>query len=1239
MAATAFSFSYPRRPARRSSKPLAIATALLLGSTALVPAFAQETLSPGEAFATRFSGTTEITLADGTRLTLIDETGVVASAVDVRSPGYAADGRHWIDEPQHLQVTAGDVGQVFGIAIDDGAPANVYLTATSQFGLHRDPDNTDWLPGQFGDGGPGGVYVLKGDNGFAPELLTTITLDGRENTGAGLGNVAFDKAHGQLFVSDLETGMVHRLSLDGTEIDRFDHGVDGRAAFLDAITGENSTLAQIAFDPASTAAIDDCKDAGGADASFAATPSCWNYADFRRRVFGLAVFTNPLTNETRLYYAVAGGDGMGNPDWEAGSEDAQNTVWSVGLDENGGFDTADVRREIVLPEFGGDDATPRSVPDIAVSEGGVMLVGERGGVRNLGLDQPQPFAHPHAARVIQYTLVEDGFWVPLGRYDVGFNDRKTIGAPHIRANAAGGVDFGFGYDTNGAIDPERPYGSVWLSGDSLCSPDGPCTEPASGERTDIGEAHGIQGTPVEALDEVLPETALGAYPATGEPYPADALLASYMIDLDINVDENGNPLAVEALKHDATKIGDVEIVRGGPGAPAPDEPPAPQPQGYDLDIDKTGAEECLPGTDCNFTITLTNNGPADFSGPVYLWDVVEPEAAPLVDVIGTGWNCFDLGSGIQCYNPEVTLGVGESIEFALTLSIPDGYGSDLLTNCIGIQWLYAEDGSVDARPIQIALTLYGYDPGPIDGIFGPQTQAAIEQLQADNGLDPTGELDDETLALLYPGMVGIIGDLDSSNDLDCHDVETGEPTPIHSKWKSHLKTGSPHNKAQSHLKTGSPHNKLQSHLKTGSPHNKLQSHLKTGSPHNKLQSHLKTGSPHNKLQSHLKTGSPHNKAQSHLKTGSPHNKLQSHLKTGSPHNKLQSHLKTGSPHNKLQSHLKTGSPHNKAQSHLKTGSPHNKLQSHLKTGSPHNKLQSHLKTGSPHNKLQSHLKTGSPHNKLQSHLKTGSPHNKAQSHLKTGSPHNKLQSHLKTGSPHNKLQSHLKTGSPHNKAQSHLKTGSPHNKAQSHLKTGSPHNKLQSHLKTGSPHNKAQSHLKTGSPHNKLQSHLKTGSPHNKAQSHLKTGSPHNKAQSHLKTGSPHNKLQSHLKTGSPHNKAQSHLKTGSPHNKTQSHLKTGSPHKKVQSHLKTGSPHNKLQSHNKSGSIKPHNKAESHNKIGSIKPHNKAQSHNKSGSIKPHNKAQSHNKTGSVTPHNKLQSHLKKGSLTEKPPAILPKL
>lgn len=49
--------------------------------------------------------------------------------------------------------------------------------------------------------------------------------------------------------------------------------------------------------------------------------------------------------------------------------------------------------------------------------------------------------------------------------------------------------------------------------------------------------------------------------------------------------------------------------------------------------------------------------------------------------------------------------------------------------------------------IQRALKAAGYDPGPIDNIFGSQTRAALTKYQRDNGL-PVGRLDKQTLNAL-----------------------------------------------------------------------------------------------------------------------------------------------------------------------------------------------------------------------------------------------------------------------------------------------------------------------------------------------------------------------------------------------------------------------------------------------------------------------------------------------------------
>lgn len=64
-------------------------------------------------------------------------------------------------------------------------------------------------------------------------------------------------------------------------------------------------------------------------------------------------------------------------------------------------------------------------------------------------------------------------------------------------------------------------------------------------------------------------------------------------------------------------------------------------------------------------------------------------------------------------------------------------------------------GSVgpEVEMLQRILLSIGYDPGPIDGIFGPLTQMAVMQFQMDNGLVPDGIVGPKTYAvldLIYP---------------------------------------------------------------------------------------------------------------------------------------------------------------------------------------------------------------------------------------------------------------------------------------------------------------------------------------------------------------------------------------------------------------------------------------------------------------------------------------------------------
>ncbi|MPZ41028.1 MAG: hypothetical protein GEU95_23885 [Rhizobiales bacterium] len=556
-----------RRLARRRTE-LFGATALLMLLLTAGPSLAQG-LQPGEAFATRFSGT--VPAPDGSPS--IDPQGTVGSILDLRAPGQPAQGQHWANEPQRAPVTAAQTGQVFGVAFDDATPPNIYVTATATFGLHRTADNSAWMPGMFGEGGPGAIYKLDAASGYQPQLLTTITLNGRPNSGAALGNIAFDRWNRQLLVSDLETGMIHRVSLDGHDLGSYDHGTQGRTSFVDAATGQPQSLAPIAFNPASQARIADC------DGKFDITPTCWNVAESNRRVWGLGVWKGP-NGETRLYYSVASSPDLGG-NWASLPEDEKrNTLWSVRLGPDGSFDVSGVRREFALPDFFANPQDiaragySRPVSDItfpACSGRPVMLVAERGGLRNLGLGEENAFATPHEARTIRYEFDQTGTWRAMGRYDVGMYDRSKEGAPYINANCAGGATFGPGYSADGQASGPAD-GFVWMSGDTLCSPDGPCNAaPGQGQvqqvsaggqgdggyQPDESEVHGVQGQPEDMYNALVPDTANNQNQATpANPIGPDQ---AYMVDIDINVDPSGTMTGEDNTRNDATMIGDISV--------------------------------------------------------------------------------------------------------------------------------------------------------------------------------------------------------------------------------------------------------------------------------------------------------------------------------------------------------------------------------------------------------------------------------------------------------------------------------------------------------------------------------------------------------------------------------------------------------------------------------------------------------------------------------------------------------
>ena len=388
-----------------------------------------------------------------------DELFIDMNGTSVTVKGLSTDEKHiWdasvLQNNIKLRITASEVGQVFGIALDDAKVPNIYVTATSFYGLNivtRDLPNAlkinkkpfitndidtrperqvrgkryaTWMQGQFGKGGgAGSVWKINGKTGKVSKF-TDIILNDVKNAGAALGNIAFDVMHRQFFVSDLDTGMIHRISMQGKDLGHFDHGVTARKLY---------GLKPIILNPIDRADIH--------SSNFDATNvKTWGYTRAGRRVYGLTVVKD------RLFYAVYNGSNM------------PGEIWSMGLDNKGDF-TNDSRFELHLNDL--DTNLP--VTDMIVTNDGQMILSQR--PLNQGSYAMNSFTEPVKAQTVRYHLKvpQDGkidrWYSEAQEYGVGFTEPFRQGV--------GGISLGYSYDLNGSIDTTLCNKALWISAEHM----------------------------------------------------------------------------------------------------------------------------------------------------------------------------------------------------------------------------------------------------------------------------------------------------------------------------------------------------------------------------------------------------------------------------------------------------------------------------------------------------------------------------------------------------------------------------------------------------------------------------------------------------------------------------------------------------------------------------------------------------------------------------------------------------
>jgi len=133
--------------------------------------------------------------------------GYVLAVHDVRAlTNTIPDGTNSSPPVTHLSDwTAGRMGQVFGIAIDNDG--NIYVTASTSYGNNNSP----------GSAGHGGIYKVDGITGAVSDFASL------PNTGSGLGNICHHPDLDLFYVTNFEDGKIYRLDMSGTILGTFDH--------------------------------------------------------------------------------------------------------------------------------------------------------------------------------------------------------------------------------------------------------------------------------------------------------------------------------------------------------------------------------------------------------------------------------------------------------------------------------------------------------------------------------------------------------------------------------------------------------------------------------------------------------------------------------------------------------------------------------------------------------------------------------------------------------------------------------------------------------------------------------------------------------------------------------------------------------------------------------------------------------------------------------------------------------
>ncbi len=188
-------------------------------------------VAPGIAAAT-CGVSTGVTGSEQYSFGLIDINGAIPTSTRENVSGLQ-------DMYHHSSWHIDQIGNVYGITINTKT-GDILVTASANYGMGFWDSDGILKYGSLGGANDveaaGAVYKIDGTTGQAslfsqlPQQSSDIThincetqeTTSRTGVGVGLGNIAYDGAHDQFFVSNIEDGRIYRLDINGVILDSYD---------------------------------------------------------------------------------------------------------------------------------------------------------------------------------------------------------------------------------------------------------------------------------------------------------------------------------------------------------------------------------------------------------------------------------------------------------------------------------------------------------------------------------------------------------------------------------------------------------------------------------------------------------------------------------------------------------------------------------------------------------------------------------------------------------------------------------------------------------------------------------------------------------------------------------------------------------------------------------------------------------------------------------------------------------